>query len=192
MNVAIVKGKLKADPVKSYTSVKQVPVAYFTLVVPKILSKEKREENIKNGYPTADFINVLVWGNLAELCEKYLQKGSNVLVNGSIQTRNYTKNGVTKYFTEVVANSVEFLDWDYRVTDVNNNVNDYGYEYENTNRDKSKDKIRNKDTNSNTKTNIDINDGNNVSNENDINDDKSIDINDFDFPEGFTLDDIPI
>ena len=52
--------------------------------------------------------NIVVWGKLAGLAEQLLQKGSEVVVDGKIQTRNYVdKDGVKKYFTEITAN--EFL-----------------------------------------------------------------------------------
>ena len=58
----------------------------------------------------ADFIPVVVWRAQAESCAKYLQKGSQVAVCGSIQTRNYdAPDGSKRYVTEVVADEVQFL-----------------------------------------------------------------------------------
>jgi single-strand DNA-binding protein len=51
--------------------------------------------------------NVVVWGKLAGIAEQILEKGSEVVVDGKIQTRNYVdKDGVKKYFTEIVANEL--------------------------------------------------------------------------------------
>ena len=62
--------------------------------------------------PTADFIRIVVWGKQAENCANYLNKGKLVGVNGRIQTGSYDdKDGKRVYTTDVVANSVEFLEW---------------------------------------------------------------------------------
>lgn len=55
------------------------------------------------------FIPVVVFGKIAENCEKYLSKGSQVAVNGKIQTGSYEKDGRKVYTTDVIASSVEFL-----------------------------------------------------------------------------------
>lgn len=53
---------------------------------------------------------VVVWGKLAQLCVDYLDKGRQVYLEGRLQTRQWQdKDGVTKYTTEVVANTVQFL-----------------------------------------------------------------------------------
>lgn len=61
--------------------------------------------------PTADFINIVVWGKTAENCANYLAKGRLVAVQGRIQTGSYEKDGIRRYTTEVVATQVEFLEW---------------------------------------------------------------------------------
>lgn len=56
-----------------------------------------------------DWLTIVVWDKTAENCAKYLDKGSQVLVDGRIQARSYTdKDGSTKYTTEIIANTVEF------------------------------------------------------------------------------------
>ena len=58
----------------------------------------------------ADFLNIVVWRAAAQNCYKYLKKGSQCAVVGSIQTRSYEdNNGVKRYVTEIVAENVEFL-----------------------------------------------------------------------------------
>ena len=55
--------------------------------------------------------NVVIWGKLAGIAEKYLEKGSQVVIDGKLTTRNYTdKEGVKKYFTEIVANEMLMID----------------------------------------------------------------------------------
>jgi single-strand DNA-binding protein len=51
----------------------------------------------------------VVWGTNAENCNKYLVKGSQVAVEGRLQTRQWEKDGEKRYSTEIVAQRVEFL-----------------------------------------------------------------------------------
>jgi single stranded DNA-binding protein (ssb) len=53
--------------------------------------------------------NITTRNKLAELCERYLKKGDKVFVEGRIKTRKWEDNGQTRYTTEIVANSIEFL-----------------------------------------------------------------------------------
>jgi len=53
--------------------------------------------------------NVVVWGKTAENCGKYLSKGRQVYLEGSLQTRSWEKDGVKKYMTEINAQNVQFL-----------------------------------------------------------------------------------
>ena len=81
----------------------------FTLAVDKNLNKDKKMELESRNQPTADFINVTVWGKQAENCVIYLSKGRLVAISGRIQTGSYEKDGERKYTTEVVAERVQFL-----------------------------------------------------------------------------------
>jgi single-strand DNA-binding protein len=55
--------------------------------------------------------NIVIWGKLAGIAEKYLEKGSQVVIDGKLTTRNYTdKEGIKKYFTEIVANELLMID----------------------------------------------------------------------------------
>ena len=58
---------------------------------------------------TTEWFNVVVWKKLAELCNQYLSKGSQVFVEGRLQTRKWDNEGVTHYKTELIANKVLFL-----------------------------------------------------------------------------------
>lgn len=61
------------------------------------------------GNPRTEWHNVVTWGRLAEICSQYLTKGKLVYVEGSIRTHSYEKDGQRRFFTEVNANTVEFL-----------------------------------------------------------------------------------
>lgn len=111
MNKYIGVGRLVRDPELRYTPANKA-VCTFTLAIDRQMSRDKKQEAEANGWPTADFPRVNVWGNLAESCSKYLSKGSQCAVVGSIQTGSYQdkESGKTIYTTDVVANRVEFLD----------------------------------------------------------------------------------
>ena len=64
----------------------------------------------KNRSDGADFINCVAYGKCAELIERYVRKGHRIAVSGHIQTGSYEKDGKRVYTTDVVADSVEFLE----------------------------------------------------------------------------------
>lgn len=112
MNNVVLMGRLTRDPELRYVQTSgNTAVARFSLAVDKNLSREKRQEMESKGQPTADFINITAWGRLGETVAKYSGKGLRLLVNGRIQTGSYEKDGERRYTTEVVAQSVEIIDW---------------------------------------------------------------------------------
>jgi single-strand DNA-binding protein len=103
INRCVLVGRLTKDPELRYTP-NGVPVATFTLAINRNFKKE-------NGEQEADFINVVVWRKPAENAANYLKKGSITGVDGRIQTRNYEgQDGKRVYVTEVLAESVQFLE----------------------------------------------------------------------------------
>lgn len=103
MNKVFLIGRLTKDPELKFTPQNGTAVTQFTLAVNKRFKKE-------NG-PTADFINIVAWGKIAEHCSNYLNKGSQASVAGRLEIRSYqAQDGTTRYTTEVVADEVEFLD----------------------------------------------------------------------------------
>lgn len=110
MNKFTFIGRLTRDPELRYTRANQ-PVANFTLALDRNLSREKRQEAQDEGRPTADFIRVQVWGQMAENCNRYLSKGSQCAVSGRVQTGSYQdqETGKTVYTTDFIASNVEFL-----------------------------------------------------------------------------------
>lgn len=102
MNKAILVGNLTRDP-ETRTTGSGVAVTTFTVACQRRFANQQ-------GVREADFINVVTWRQLAELCGRYLSKGRRVGVVGSIQTRSYdAQDGTKRYVTEVVADEVEFL-----------------------------------------------------------------------------------
>ena len=72
------------------------------------LAVRRRFKDQRGEYQT-DFFDVQAWRTLADLCEKYLEKGKMALVSGSMQSRTYEKDGVKRKVWELMADEVEFL-----------------------------------------------------------------------------------
>ncbi|WP_163655404.1 single-stranded DNA-binding protein [Listeria sp. PSOL-1] len=103
MNRVILVGRLTKDPELRYTP-SGVAVATFTLAVNRTFTNQQGERE-------ADFINCVVWRKPAENVANFLKKGSLAGVDGRVQTRNYEgQDGKRVYVTEVVAESVQFLE----------------------------------------------------------------------------------
>ena len=81
MNKVFLIGRLVRDPELRYTS-SNIPVATFSLAV-------NRNFTGQNGERETDFINIVVWRKQAENCKNYINQGSQVAIDGRIQTRNY-------------------------------------------------------------------------------------------------------
>ena len=77
--------------------------------MPRVRRQTSRYKDA-NGNKVADFIRIVTWRQLAELCETYLRKGRKASVVGQIQTRSYDgQDGSKRYVTEVIADEIEFL-----------------------------------------------------------------------------------
>jgi len=103
LNQAILIGRLTRDPEFRYTP-NGTPVASFTLAVDRAFQNQQ-------GQRDTDFLDIVVWRKLAEVCANYLSKGQLVAVTGSIQVRSYeTQDGQKRRVWEIVADSVKFLE----------------------------------------------------------------------------------
>lgn len=102
MNSVILIGNLTKDP-EVNTTPSGINYCSFNIAVKRKFKNEAGEYDV-------DFIPIMAWRTQADNCGKYLKKGSKVAVNGSLQTRTYeAEDGTKRFITEVVANSVEFL-----------------------------------------------------------------------------------
>ena len=102
MHKVILIGRLTRDPELRYTG-SNTPVATFSLAVNRPFTNQSGERE-------ADFINCVVWRKLAETVKNYLSQGSQVAVEGRIQTRNYDdQNGQKRYVTEVIVENIDFV-----------------------------------------------------------------------------------
>ena len=106
MNKVILMGRLTRDPEVRYSAGDNaMAVARFSLAV------DRRRRANGGDEQTADFINCVSFGKQAEFAEKYLRKGTKLLVTGRIQTGSYTnKDGVKVYTTDVVVEEQEFAE----------------------------------------------------------------------------------
>ncbi len=103
MNRVMLIGRLTAKPELRYTA-SNVPFTRFSLAVNRTFSNG-------NGERETDFLNIIVWRKQAENVCNYLNKGSLVSVEGRIQTGSYDdKDGNKRYTTDIVADSVQFLE----------------------------------------------------------------------------------
>ncbi len=99
INNVILMGRLTADAeLKSTTTDKYV--TSFSIAVERDYSQ--------NGERQADFINLVAWGKTAEFITKYFSKGDMIAVRGSIQTRQYEKDGIKRTATEVLVEKASF------------------------------------------------------------------------------------
>jgi single-strand DNA-binding protein len=122
LNSVVLIGRLVRDPELRYLPNGGTAVANFSLAVDKQLSKEKKQEMESKGQPTADFINIVVWGKQGENCANYLKKGRNVAIQGRIQSGSYkAADGTKRYTTDVVAERVQFIDWGDNNSPASNN-----------------------------------------------------------------------
>lgn len=102
MNNCQLIGNLTKDPELRTTGTGK-SVTSFSIGVSRKFSNQDGERE-------TDFFNIVVWGKQAESSAKYLRKGSQCAVSGSIQNRSYeAKDGGKRYITEIIASDVQFL-----------------------------------------------------------------------------------
>lgn len=104
MNKVVLVGRLTKNPEVRYTQGEnQTAIARYTLAVDRRFKRD--------GEPTADFINCVVFGKSAEFAEKYFRQGLRVAISGRITTGSYTnKDGIKVYTTEVTVEDQEFAE----------------------------------------------------------------------------------
>lgn len=97
-------GNLGKDPELKYTP-SGVAVATFS-----IATSESWKDQDGNQQEKTEWHNIVAWRKLAEICGEYLKKGKKVYIEGKMQTRNYEKDGIKRYVTEIVADQLIMLD----------------------------------------------------------------------------------
>lgn len=120
LNKVLIIGSLGADPEMRFTPGGK-PVTSYSVAVNRgwRTSEGERKE-------ATEWFNVVAWGNLAEICNQYLRKGSQVYVEGRLQTRSWEDSSGTRHFrTELVANEMIILDGRSYVAEYDDSENDY-------------------------------------------------------------------
>lgn len=104
MNKVILMGRIVRDPEIRYSQgEKSTAIARYSLAVPRKFKRDGDQE--------CDFISCVAFGKLGEFAEKYLRKGTKIVIVGRIQTGSYTnKDGQKVYTTDVVVEEQEFAE----------------------------------------------------------------------------------
>jgi single-strand DNA-binding protein len=97
-------GRLGKDPETRFTPNGRSVTSFSVAVARHWRSSEGEHKE------ATDWFNIDAWGRLGEICQEYLSKGSLVFLEGRLQTDQYEKDGETRYFTRVIARSIQFLD----------------------------------------------------------------------------------
>ncbi|THB80644.1 MAG: single-stranded DNA-binding protein [Desulfobacteraceae bacterium] len=104
VNKVILVGNLGRDPEIRYSQ-QGTAIVNFSIAT----SEEWFDKNTNQKQERTEWHRVVVFGKIAEVCEKYLSKGRQVYVEGKLRTSTYEKEGQTHYSTDVVAQTVQFL-----------------------------------------------------------------------------------
>ena len=102
-NKVVLIGRLVRDPDVRVTS-SGISLTRFTIAVDRIRKREGQDG-------VTDFIRIVAWRRLAEICGSYLKKGKLVSIEGRLQLDSYTKEGQEIESAEVVADNMSMLDW---------------------------------------------------------------------------------
>jgi single-strand DNA-binding protein len=104
VNKVILIGRLGKDPEMRYTP-DGTAVANFSVAT----SDEWKDKNTGEKRERTEWHRIVAWRRLGEICGQYLSKGRQVYVEGKLQTRSWEQDGITRYMTEIVADTVQFL-----------------------------------------------------------------------------------
>ena len=104
VNKVILIGRLGKDPEVRYLA-NGTAVCSFSVAT----SETWKDKTTGEKQEKTEWSNIVVWGKLGEICGEYLSKGKQCYVEGSLQTRQWEKDGQTHYTTEVKAVNVQFL-----------------------------------------------------------------------------------
>ena len=104
INKAIVIGNLTRDPESRFLDGGSQVCSLSVATNRKWKNKQTGEYQEET-----EFHNITVWGKQAEHCANYLRKGRKVYIEGRLKTDSYEKDGVKKYSTKIVADTVQFL-----------------------------------------------------------------------------------
>ena len=102
LNKAVIIGRLVRDP-ETRSTPSGSTVANFAVATSRVWNDQGGNRQEKT-----DFHNIVAWGRLAEIIQQYMTKGSLIMVEGRIETRNYEgQDGIKRYRTEIIANNIQ-------------------------------------------------------------------------------------
>lgn len=104
INKVILVGRLGKDPEMKYFPNGDA-VCNFSIAT----SETWKDKNSGEQKEKTEWHNIVTYRKLAEICGKYLAKGSQVYIEGKLQTRSWEKDGVTRYTTEIIASEMQML-----------------------------------------------------------------------------------
>jgi single-strand DNA-binding protein len=102
LNKAFLIGRLVRDPDVRITPT-GIHIARFTIAIDRYKKKE-------TGESVTDFIRIVCWRRLAEICGQFLKKGKLVAVEGRLQVDSFEKDGQKRESYEIVADTMQMLD----------------------------------------------------------------------------------
>jgi single-strand DNA-binding protein len=105
VNKVILVGNVGKDPEVRYLE-KNVAVANFPLATSERAYTTQSGAQIPE---RTEWHNIVAWRGLAEICEKYIKKGTQLYIEGKIQTRSWEKDGIKRYTTEIYAETIQLL-----------------------------------------------------------------------------------
>jgi single-strand DNA-binding protein len=100
MNKVILKGRTGGDVDLKYIGAKDTALAKVSLAVPDKLEPKTKEKTY--------WANLIVWGKLAEVFQKHVTKGQEILVEGRLSRSSWEKDGIKHSRDEVIVESMEF------------------------------------------------------------------------------------
>ena len=104
LNKVMIIGRLGRDPEMRYTPSGR-PVTNFSVATSRNWTTSEGERRVET-----EWFNIVAWGNLAEICKQYLNKGQQVYIEGRLQTRHWEDQEGNKHTSvEIVANEMIIL-----------------------------------------------------------------------------------
>lgn len=104
VNKVIILGRVGKDPETKSMQNGQM-VANFSVAT----SESYKDKNSGEKKETTEWHSIVLWRGLAEIAQKYVKKGDMVYIEGKLKTRSWEKDGVTRYVTEIVGDSMQLL-----------------------------------------------------------------------------------
>jgi len=104
VNKVVLIGRLGRDPEIRYTGDGKAVTNFSIATSDSWIDKATGEKRDRT-----EWHNIVAWERLAEICGEHLSKGSQVYIEGKLQTRSWEQGGVKRYTTEIVASNIQFL-----------------------------------------------------------------------------------